>query len=249
MVNLSVGPQSIRSLRLFDCWELRAGDRQIRLGAREQRLITFAALHGKRLRSYMAGVLWPDSTEHHAQSSLRAALFLVNRDVPSLLDSDRTTIDLAPDVQVDVQDFRQCVTDVMAHPDEVDVGTTIRTLIGGDLIPGWYDDWVLFERESLHHERVRALETLALAELNRGRARTAATAARAAMAIEPLRETPRWIEIRAHLFDGNVADAVHVYQSYARLLRCELGIDPSESLRSLVSSSTSPHLLESASGM
>ena len=223
-----------RSLRLFGCWDLRVGGRPVRMGGREQRLIAYVALNGRRMRSFVAGILWPDSTENHAQSSLRAALLQVRRSSAGLLDADQTTVDMAPDVQVDVRDFRRYATEVAVNPDDVDFEAAMGILDSGDLMPGWYEDWVMFERERLQHERVRALEALAMAELRRGSAEAALTAARASSAVEPLRESAHSIVIRAHLMVGNVADAIHEYRAYTHLLQDELGISPSDQLRELI---------------
>jgi DNA-binding SARP family transcriptional activator len=223
-----------KSLRLFGCWDLRVGGRPVRMAGREQRLVAYVALNGRRMRSYVAGILWPDSTESHAQSSLRAALLQVRRTSVGLLDADQTTVDIAPDVDVDVREFHRCASEVAANPDGVDFEAAMGILDGGDLTPGWYEDWVMFERERLQHERVRALEALAAAELRRGCGDAALTAARAATAVEPLRESAHSIVIRAHLMVGNVADAVHEYRAYGDLLTRELGINPSEQLRQLV---------------
>jgi DNA-binding SARP family transcriptional activator len=221
-------------LRLMNCWGLASGSGSISIGTREQRLITFVALHGRRRRSYIAGVLWPDSTERRAHGNLRASLFQVQRNAPGLLDADRTTIDLADGVQVDVEDFRRCVAEVATGGDELDFRASFQILDSGELAPGWYDDWVVFERERLQHDRVRALETLADAELRRGRIDEAVIAARAAANVEPLRDSPRAIEIRAHLEAGNTGAAICAYRAHAALLRDELGIEPSTGLRELV---------------
>ncbi len=221
-------------LQLFDCWDLRFGGEPVQVCTREQRLVAFVALRGRRLRSYIAGLLWPDSSQEHAQSNLRAALYRAQRTLPGVLSVDRTTVSLRPLVDVDVHDFRRRVADISASTTEVDVASALEVLRDSELVPGWYDEWVLYERERLHDESVRALETLALLELDQGRGHTAAAAARAASEYEPLRETPHAIEIRAHLMNGHVADAVHSYRAYAGLLRNEMGLEPSAALRGLV---------------
>jgi DNA-binding SARP family transcriptional activator len=221
-------------LRLMNCWGLASGSGSISIGTREQRLITFVALHGRRRRSYIAGVLWPESTERRAHGNLRASLFQVQRNAPGLLDADRTTIDLAEDVHVDVDDFRRCVDEVAADDDDLDFRAVFAILDSGELAPGWYDDWVVYERERLQHDRVHALEALADAELRRRNVDEAVIAARAAATVEPLRDSPRAIEIRAHLEAGNTGAAICAYRAHAALLRRELGIEPSSGLRELV---------------
>lgn len=221
-------------LQLFDCWDLRFGGEPVKVGTREQRVVAFVALRGRRMRSYVAGLLWPESSEEHAQSNLRAALYRAQRTLPGVLSVDRTTVGLLPHVQVDVHDFRRRVADITASSAEVDVQSALEVLRDSELVPGWYDDWVLYERERLRRESMRALEALALSEIEQGRGDTAVAAARAASDYEPLRETPHAIEIKAHLMQGRVADAVYSYRAYEGLLRSEMGLEPSAGLRGLV---------------
>src|SRR5512144_2972892 len=72
-------------LRLFGCWDLRVGERTIKLGGREQRLLALLALRGRRPRSYVAGTLGPPSPEPRAQNSLRAAVLRSRKAAPGLL--------------------------------------------------------------------------------------------------------------------------------------------------------------------
>ena len=50
-------------LRLFGCWDLRAGSHAVPLGGREQRLVALLALRGRRARSQIAGTLWSDESD------------------------------------------------------------------------------------------------------------------------------------------------------------------------------------------
>jgi DNA-binding SARP family transcriptional activator len=118
----------------------------------------------------------------------------------------------------------------VVHHETLD-GERAEHLLGtGVLLPGWYDDWVMFERERLHHRRVRALEVLAVQELETGHADLALAAARDAVALEPLRESAHRLLIRAHLALGNRALAVTVLAHYQRDLARDLHIEPSPEL-------------------
>lgn len=209
-------------LRLFGCWDLRVGGRVVKLGSREQRLLALLALRGRRPRSYVAGTLWPTSTETRAQNSLRAAVLRSRQAVPGILDAGRTTVALAPDVDVDVHEMVRVVES--RHTLASDPPAVMAMLAAADLLPGWYDDWVLFERERLQHLRLRALESLAESELECGHHDLALTAALEAIAIEPLRESAHAIAIRAHLLAGNRSAAVREYHGYRARLERELGI-------------------------
>ncbi len=220
-------------LQLFGAWCLRTDGDQVRLVGRAQRLIALLALRGQRTRPHLAGILWPDTTEDRALTSLRAAVLQTQRAVPRLIDADRSQIALQPDVQVDVHEVMRYADRALDQP-PVDAREAIRVLTGPDLLPGWYDDWVIAERERLQHQRLRALERVAEISLAAHDPSTAATAALEAIAIEPLLESVHSLAIRAHLQAGNRAAAAREFVMYRRLLERELRIAPSPMLYELV---------------
>src|SRR5207302_1114287 len=87
----------------------------------------------------------------------------------------------------------------------------------GVLLPGFYDDWVLDERDRLGQLRVHALEALCKHLTTRGRYGQAVAAGMAAVAAEPFRESAQVALIRAHLAEGNRADAVRQFARYCRV--------------------------------
>jgi len=64
-------------------------------------------------------------------------------------------------------------------------------VLSADLLPDWYDDWVLLEAEDWRQLRLHALEALAGRLIALGRWGEAANAAGAAVRAEPLRESAR----------------------------------------------------------
>jgi pentatricopeptide repeat protein len=111
---------------------------------------------------------------------------------------------------------------------------TPDTSLCGDLLPGWYDDWVLLERERLAQLRVHALEVVAARLAAAGRHGQAIQAAYAAVQTEPLRESAYRTVIRVHLAEGNVADALRVFERFRILLRDEIGVAPTDRMAQLV---------------
>ena len=80
-----------------------------------------------------------------------------------------------------------------------------------DLLPSWYDDWVIVERERLRQIRVHALEELSRRLAAGHRYGDAIDAALAAIAADPLRESAHRRLIEAHLAEGNVSEAIRQY--------------------------------------
>jgi DNA-binding SARP family transcriptional activator len=110
----------------------------------------------------------------------------------------------------------------------------VRVLACEDLLLGWYDDWVLLERERLRQLRLHALEQLSARLLAGGDVARAAEAALEAVAVEPLRETAHAALIRAHLAEGNRAEATRQLQRLTALLGKELGEQPSPMVTDLL---------------
>ena len=226
-------------LELFGAWRLSHDDATYPMRSREQRLIALLALQGRRRRSYLAGILWPDSTEARASANLRAAIFRSDHVARGLMLHNGRDVSLATNLRIDVHDFidhvwrlstaRQAATDA-----DVDALTCLRLLQPGDLLPGWYDDWVIYERARLQQLRVQALEAAAERMLARGELSAALMVASAAVTIEPLRESAQRTLIRIHLRDGNYHSALRDYSDFRYRLQRELGIAPSAQMLALV---------------
>ena len=137
------------SLRLLGGWQLVDNGAELRLSHREQRLIALLGLSGERARPHVAGLLWPDSTDERALASLRRAVMQTQHARPGLLHVGRAFVGLDPAIEVDVAEVRRAAG-VSELPEADDEQSHLLALLSGEeLLPGWYDDWVLAERESL----------------------------------------------------------------------------------------------------
>ena len=198
-----------------------------------QRLVAHVCLTGRPARAAIAGRLWPDVSEEHAHGSLRSALWRVQRDVPGLLDLSGGALSLAAGVHVDVRDltdWARRAMDPLAAPE----GRPGDLDLDGELLPGWYDDWVLLEREWLRQLRVHAFEAMAGKLAAAARYGEAVEAAYAAVRAEPLRESAHRAVVRIHLAEGNLVEAVRAYQACRELFARELGVVPTSEMSRLV---------------
>jgi DNA-binding SARP family transcriptional activator len=107
-------------------------------------------------------------------------------------------------------------------------------LLDGELLTGWYDDWVLVERERIRQLRLHALESLALTLAGQRRFALGLEAALAAVRAEPLRESAHRTVIQVHVLEGNVVEALRQAEHCRRLLRDELGLEPSSLLAAVL---------------
>jgi DNA-binding SARP family transcriptional activator len=199
-----------------------------------RRLVAYLALSRRPARSAVAGALWPDASETLAHNSLRSLLWRLQKAAPGLVDVSGGALALAGGVRVDVRDLTAWARSLLDPRTEVadvlplDVGRT------EELLPGWYDDWVLLEREGLRQLRMHACEALADKLSRAGRHGEAVQAAHDAIRAEPLRETAHRALVRAHLAEGNLVEAFRAYESFRTILREELGIAPTASMEALV---------------
>jgi DNA-binding SARP family transcriptional activator len=181
----------------------------------------------------VAGVLWTDSSEERAFASLRSALWRIRSRVGyALIDSTKHYVRLTPAVSVDFDEAAELADRLRSQSAAAPLDAD-WTPLAADLLPGWYDDWILFERERFKNAALEALEALAERLLTEGRFGHALDAALAAVAKDPFRESPQRVVMKAHVAGGNVATAARAYRSYARLLRDELGLDPSAQMQAL----------------
>jgi DNA-binding SARP family transcriptional activator len=225
-------PVSTVRLELFDGFQLMVDDHPVNALASAQRLLAFLALRGPIARVVVAGTLWGDVPEEQALASLRTTMWRCNRTVRGLVAVEQTRLALASRVGVDVTELVHNAAVVLDGAR--DGGRGLPVLRPMELLPGWYDDWVIFERERLRQLRLHALEAAVGLLVTTGQYAAALECALAAVRAEPLRESAHRAVITVHLAEHNVAEAVREYQKFRRLTVDELGIEPSEDLARLV---------------
>ena len=227
-------PQSA-TLSLLNAFELRCDGRVVALPPSAQRLLAFVALHEHPLqRIYVAGTLWLDATDERAGASLRSSLWRLNRPGHLLVEATATHLRLAPEVDVDLRRALALARRLLdGSADAVDVSDG-RVVLGAELLPDWYDDWLLFERERYRQLGLHALEALAERLGRDGDVARGLEAALSAVRSEPLRESAHRVLIRLHLAEGNRGEALRQYEVCRRLLRDKLGVEPSPELDRLL---------------
>jgi DNA-binding SARP family transcriptional activator len=222
-------------VELLGGFEFRYDGEAVLLPLSSQRVLAFLALQDHAVsRTHVASRLWLDSTDEHSTGSLRSALWRLRRTGFELVVAAGQRLRIAPDVSVDVREAGAWAHAILDGNAEANVNDLGRAPFLGELLPDWYDDWVLFERERLRELRVHALECLCERLTADGRFAEAMEAAQAAVKLEPLRESAHRLLITVHLTQGNQAEAVRHYRLYQRLLRHELGLDPSPQMGEVV---------------
>jgi len=188
-------------------------------------------------RATIAGTLWPDATEAHAQASLRSALTRLSAVHRSALIVNSRDLALAHNMSVDLRDGRALAHRLVLLDTEIaaaDMSQVATLLLSDDLLPDWYDDWLSADAQQWRELRFHALQALALRLAIEQRYSEAADAACAAIAAEPLRETGHAALIRVHLAEGNRSAANDAADAYRLRLQEEMGAQPSAQFDALL---------------
>src|SRR5438270_4448717 len=220
-------------LSLLNGFDVRVEGRPIVLPFAAQRLLGFLAVRDQPLRrEFVAASLWMDCNETRARGNLRSALSRLRASPVPLVDSTGKTLSVAKGVWVDLREAIARARDALR--DDAPPGELDPSLLAADLLPGWYDDWVVLEQERLRQLRLHALEALCNRLTAAGRYAEAIDVGLTAVAADPLRESSHRALMEVHIAEGNRSETLREYTRYSELLRSELGLEPSADLRRLV---------------
>lgn len=225
-------------ISLMGAFELKVGGRSVRdLSIGSQRLLVFLALHDRAMaRVAVAGSMWPEVSDERAGISLRSALSRLDPETREAIMVASVGLGLADTVTVDYRVRQTMARRILRGEFSPELLSQATAMLSEELLPDWYDDWVAAEAEDWRQLRVSALETLADVLVDQDRLAEAAGAARAAIKVDPLRESAHATLIRVHLAEGNQSEALRVFDRYSALLLSALNLGPTPHLIDLVES-------------
>jgi DNA-binding SARP family transcriptional activator len=235
-------------LELEGGFALRSGGDVKQLPLSAQRVLAFLALHDRPLlRGYVAGSLWPGSSEARAAASLRTSIWRLQKSGTSPIVASTRHIALSGKVAIDARQTMDAARNVLASKTPTIAPHDLERLVEArDLLPDWYDEWVIVEREHMREQRAQALEALCAQLTAAARFAEAAQAGLAAVTCEPLRESAYRALIHLHVAEGNPGEAMRRYEEYARLLERKLGLAPSRLMDDLVAGVVNSNAIDSA---
>jgi len=177
-------------------------------------------------RSWLAGLLWPDSSETQALSSLRRGLTdlraALGAEAARLSSPTLRTLRLDADgVEVDVADFDAAI----AAGDPASLARAVA-LYQGPLLEGCAEEWVSEERQPREERWLAALERLAGEARERGNSEAAVRWLRQVAAADPLREGAQRLLMEVLAAGGSHAAAILVYRELRLRLHDELNAEP-----------------------
>jgi predicted ATPase/DNA-binding SARP family transcriptional activator len=218
------------TIRLFGPFEVCLDSRPLpRLRTRKGQwaLALLALRRGCEVeRSWLAGTLWPDSSEGAAYTSLRSSLKDLRRalgvEAGRLRSPTPRTLSLELDgAAVDLIAFDEAVD----RPDRAAWERAVA-LYRGPLLEGCCEAWVLQERGPREEAYLTALERLAAHAAARGDNAGAVRWLRQAVACDPFRETAQRALLTALAAGGDLAGVVEAYRAFRLRLQAELRGDP-----------------------
>jgi DNA-binding SARP family transcriptional activator/predicted ATPase len=187
-------------------------------------------------RDTVAFTLWPDRRESGARANLRRHLHDLRRALPGgqsqpawiLSDADTVQWNPAAAVWLDVAEFERASASAAAT-----VLAEAVALYSGDLFATLYDDWIFPERERLRNQYLSVLNQL-VAEHRAQRDYAPAIAyAQRLLSQDPLRTDVVRQLMSLRYEAGDSAGALQEYKVFVRLLRSELGVEPTPELEML----------------
>jgi DNA-binding SARP family transcriptional activator len=177
-----------------------------------------------------------------ALSRLRKALDVEGHNWLEISPRGEPRICLSAPILFDIVAFEAGISPCLAAPPGA-LGPSLRDNLvtalaryRGDLLLGWYDGWVLTERERLRLLCLRGYRRLMEHYAAIGDVENALAAGLSALRIEPLQELVQQRVIELYDASGQRAAAVRQYERLAVLLKDELGIAPSKNTRALIDS-------------
>jgi len=210
---------------------------------RLQKLLAYLLLNRRapQTRQHLAFLFWPDSTEKQAYTNLRKAILALRRALPDADDClhiNKQTVGWRQEFPctLDVAEFENALAEAAQSSLPAQKCDQLEQAVAGcrgDLLPGFYDDWLLEARERLRQQYEGALG--ALIELLEG-ARDYAAAIQYAQTLlrhDPLHETAYRRLMRLYALSGNRAAALRTYHTCVTTLQRELGAPPGAATREL----------------
>ena len=160
-------------VRLLGQFQIRIDGKAVTIPNRnDQSLLSYLVLNAGTAfrREHLAGLLWPDSDETNAKGYLRQALWRLRK---SFTEAAPSTPDYfqANKISITFDPSRPYKLDTAVLEEETGSGLedllVVTKVYAGELLPGFYDEWTVLERERLraifNRKMQRLLEQLQFA--------------------------------------------------------------------------------------
>jgi predicted ATPase/DNA-binding SARP family transcriptional activator len=200
--------------------------------------------HRSHPRDALVELLWPECDWDAGRNRFRVALSSLRHQleppgVPAgaVLIADRSSLQLNPAItSTDVSQFEaalQAADRCGSSMERVQRLGEAVTLYRGELLPGYFEPWILPERQRLSEVFLNAVAELIAHHQTSGDLPGALQWARRAVSADPLREESHRDLIRLLAASGQPDAALRQYEELTAILTRELGEEPSAETRTL----------------
>lgn len=201
-------------------------------------------------RESLMALLWPDWSSASAQQNLRQNLYVLRQALPAvasrqdsdpvpLILADREALQLNPAADVSVDVWRFTVLLEQPQPTMAQLAEAVA-LYRGNFLADFYlpdsnpfEEWAAARREAYRRMALDSLETIANDSLEIADYQVAESLARRQLEIDNLRESAHRQLMLALAYSGQRTASLTQYETYARIVKEELGIEPSSDIRAL----------------
>ena len=229
-------------VQLFGYPEIRVDGRPVALPLRKALAALTYVVEAQTpvSRDAVATLLWPEADEATARSRLRRLLHRMHQHLGvGIIASDRMSLCTAPGIElrVDTLTFEQACQE----GDFAKASRLYRAdFLGTFAVDGCPDfgEWAFFRREALRSRLIHAIERLIEAKRLCGQHGEMIVHAQRFVTFDPLSEAAHRHLIGGYLLAGDTAAAQRQYESYAQLLRKELGVLPGPAIAALMNAPT-----------
>ena len=236
-------------INLFDGLSVQNGDQTLRqfqtykTGA----LLAYLAFYRQRQhsREQLVHLLWPDADPASGRNRLTQALVWLRPRLETtetkrgtILVSDRHHIGLvSSDLVTDVSEFEEALLTAATRSETSQQIESLRRAVDlycGELLPGYYEDWVLTERQRLFEQFLLALRRLVHIYEQTHEYDRALDCARRALNADPVSEEVHLALIRLLALTGQPAAGLRQYHEMEQILHRELDEEPSAAALALI---------------
>jgi len=225
-------------IRLLGQFDIRVDGKRVTIPTRAgQSLFAYLAMTAgtPHRREKLAGTFWPDTTDENARKNLRQELWRIRKALASGQSSANDYL-LAEELTLTFNRNTEYWLDVaqMERP-EIDLEslTANLSLYQGDLLPGFYDDWVVLERERVQAVFEARMEQLLEQLITAERWIAVQEWGERWLTLSGIREPAYRALMLASGVRGDMARVVSLYQRCMEELSEQLGVEPSPETRAL----------------
>jgi LuxR family maltose regulon positive regulatory protein len=237
-VQTEATPRGITMRTLGEAAVLVAGVQHAELKPLSREVLCYIADHQQVDRDVLIEAFWPHHPSGRQTANLHMAIYNLRRCLgKDIILLEGSNYRLNPDIplEVDVARFERAATVAnglpAGDPRRFFALTEAINAYTGPFLPEFASEWVVERRRDLEMRYLDLLTDHATEALVRDQPLRAVSTLRRALEIDPYRDSINVYYIEALGRLGRRGELVDHYQRYIRMLRDELGLDPSERIR------------------